>query len=86
MTLGRSSLVPLVYEEVPVRARASKDQAQEFVCDLCGKTFEGQPASRGLLLWHRGPEMRFEEPPLCEECASKISAGAIFQWVHEEEE
>jgi hypothetical protein len=57
-----------------------------FDCDLCGRTFEGIPDGAGLLLWTRGEEFRYEEPPLCEECASKVSIGALLKWDAEEEE
>jgi hypothetical protein len=30
--------------------------------------------------------MRVEEPPLCEECASRITMGAVAKWAIEGEE
>jgi len=59
---------------------------QGFVCDFCEQHFEGPPAGSGLFLWTRGEEYRFEEPPLCEECAMRISVGAVLKWQSEEEE
>lgn len=59
---------------------------QGYDCDFCARHFEGPPAGSGLFLWSRGDEYRFEEPPLCEECALKISVGAALQWENEEEE
>ena len=59
---------------------------QGFDCDFCEKHFEGPPAGSGLFLWSRGDEYRFEEPPLCEECAMRISVGAVLKWESEEEE
>jgi hypothetical protein len=53
---------------------------------LCSETFEGPPAGSGLFLWSRGDELRIEEPPLCEECASQITIGALMKWELEEEE
>lgn len=52
----------------------------KFVCDHCSKSFDGDPSGAGLLLWTRGEEVRFEEPPLCEECASKLTLGAFSKW------
>ena len=49
-----------------------------FECDVCGKHFAGEPASSGLFMWSRGDEVRYEEPPLCEECASKVTLGALL--------
>jgi len=86
MALCRLTHAPVVYEEVPVRARGSADPQPQFDCDVCGKTFEGRPYGSGLFLWHRGQEMRIEEPPLCEECASRVTMGALFQWSQEDEE
>jgi hypothetical protein len=60
--------------------------ADTFACDACGELFHGPPAGSGLFLWTRGDELRFEEPPLCEECAMKISIGALIKWESEEEE
>jgi hypothetical protein len=60
--------------------------AQGFQCDSCGKWFDGEPGGAGLFLWTRGEEVRYEEPPLCEECAAEISVGALVKWESEEEE
>ena len=86
MSLCRLSHTPFVYEEIPARARSVAEKKQQFECDLCGESFEGQPAGSGLLLWTRGTEVRYEEPPLCEACAQKVTAGALFQWALEDEE
>ncbi len=59
---------------------------QEFRCDACGKTFQGLPGGSGLFVWTRGDETRFEEPPLCERCAARITVGALTKWSWEEEE
>ena len=60
--------------------------SQHFTCDLCGKSIEGSPSGSGLLLWHRGDEMRIDEPPLCERCASRVTIGAAVKWALEGEE
>lgn len=49
-------------------------------------SFTAHAAGSGLLLWTRGEELRLEEPPLCEECALKITIGALIKWESEEEE
>jgi hypothetical protein len=59
---------------------------RDYECDHCGRTFEGVPGGAGLLLWTRGEEVRYEEPPLCEDCASQITVGALLKWEVEEEE
>ena len=57
-----------------------------FECDACEKWFEGEPFGAGLFLWTRGDEVRYEEPPLCEGCASEITVGALMKWDAEDEE
>lgn len=72
-TLGRD-----LEEEAP--------KPRSYECDACGKGFEGPPGGAGLLVWTRGSEVRYEEPPLCEECARKITIGALLKWDVEDEE
>ncbi len=42
--------------------------------------------SRGLLVWTRGDERRYEEPELCPGCASAIGVTALHRWEIEEDE
>ena len=63
-----------------------EENRTSYECDHCGRAFDGIPGGSGLLLWTRGDEVRYEEPPLCEECAAKISVGALLRWEVEEEE
>jgi hypothetical protein len=42
--------------------------------------------SRGLLVWARGDERRYEEPLLCSDCASAIGVSALQRWEIEEDE
>ena len=41
---------------------------------------------RGLLVWSRGDERRYQEPPLCSSCAAAIGVSALQRWEIEEEE
>jgi hypothetical protein len=63
-------------------------------CDVC---HEALPATeddsprhevpgRGLLVWTRGEERRYQEPPLCPACAAAIGVSALRHWEIEEEE
>lgn len=61
-------------------------KAPGYECDACGKRFEGTPGGSGLLVWTRGSEVRYEEPPLCDECASEITIGALMKWDVDDEE
>jgi hypothetical protein len=67
-------------------SEADFEQKRTYHCDHCDRTFEGHPAGSGLLIWTRGEEVRYEEPPLCDECASNITVGALLKWEVEEEE
>ena len=57
-----------------------------FQCDACGRACEGTPGGSGLFVWTRGDEVRYEEPPLCEDCAAEITVGALMRWDVEQEE
>lgn len=59
---------------------------RQFVCDACGGAFAGVPGGAGLFIWTRGDEVRFEEPPLCEECAERVALGALIKWSAETED
>ena len=69
-------------------------------CDVCqgpvenaagdadddGAPSEHRVSGRGLLVWTRGGERRYQEPPLCPSCASAIGLSALQRWEIEEDE
>ncbi|MCL2778411.1 MAG: hypothetical protein FWD73_10435 [Polyangiaceae bacterium] len=62
-------------------------------CDVCNELIDPQGdgngydvGGRGLLLWTRGDERRYFEPPLCPRCATAIGVTALHRWEIEEEE
>lgn len=55
-------------------------------CSVCSSRIAGAPAGSGLLLWTRGEELRFDEPPLCASCATAIGVTALAQWAMEDGE
>lgn len=83
---------PLVYrdrldlEAPPAPPGPDGAAVKAYDCDACGRAFEGEPAGSGLYIWARGGEIRYEEPPLCEACAEKVTLGALLAWAREEEE
>ncbi len=81
MTVPRFSAVP-----VPPAAMADCPVLRQYECDACGKSFEGRPGGAGLFVWTRGEEVRYEEPPLCDDCGERIALGAVLKWISEEEE
>jgi len=60
--------------------------SEGFECDVCGQHFSTLPAGSGLFIWTRGEEVRYEEPPLCEVCAAKVTAGALITFDPGDEE
>lgn len=56
-------------------------------CDDADASSYPPPVSgRGLLIWARGEERRYEEPQLCPSCASAIGVTALHRWEIEEDE
>jgi hypothetical protein len=61
-------------------------------CNVCGERLEAEDEDgteirgRGLLVWTRGEERRYEEPQLCPSCASAIGVSALQRWEIEEDE
>jgi predicted nucleic acid-binding Zn ribbon protein len=62
-------------------------------CDACGGALRDADESegygiegRGVYMWRRGGESRFESAPLCASCASAIGMTALARWEIEEEE
>lgn len=69
-------------------------ESTDTCCSVCSERLEpeddddpDQPISgRGLLIWSRGEERRYEEPKLCPRCASAIGVSALHRWEIEEDE
>ena len=66
-------------------------------CDVCSALVNEDDASdsddtgydvrgSGLLVWSRGEERRYQEPPLCAACAAAIGVSALQRWETEEDE
>ena len=72
--------------DTPDLAPAPAAAPAGFDCDMCGQHFDCDPAGSGLFMWTRGDEVRFEEPPLCEECGKNVTLDALTRWFVEEEE
>ena len=82
----RSSTASAEQEDASSSLATGTRHGRRYECDKCGKWFDGEPAGAGLFLWTRGDEVRYEEPPLCETCASEITVGALVKWDSEDEE
>ncbi|MEM1030596.1 MAG: hypothetical protein AAGN82_09610 [Myxococcota bacterium] len=56
-------------------------------CDRCGATVatEDEGTTRGLFLWVRGDDHRYEEPVLCATCSDDVGAIAYLQLTYPED-
>lgn len=72
--------------DVALQSQRFTAGATELRCDVCDEGIEGEPTGRGLYMWTRGDEVRFEEPALCPRCATAIGVTALAAWAVEEEE
>ena len=67
-------------------------KAESPACDACGlpvlKDAEGStsPSGSGLYVWVRGDDIRYEEPPLCADCAAAIGLTQLRLWEMEDDE
>jgi hypothetical protein len=87
LTLARPVCISVdAVADSALRARQAASSTTELCCDVCDATIEGEPAGRGLYMWSRGDELRFEEPALCSGCAVAIGITALSAWNAEEEE
>ena len=92
MKRSRRPFISVVYDERAAGGGAShpigsvSSEQAAFACDLCGDECTGSPTGSGLFLWHRGDELRIEEPPLCEQCTSRVTMGAVSKWAIEGDE
>lgn len=72
------------------------EDVESHRCDVCSADLRtradsddddrGDATGRGLLVWSRGEERRYQEPPLCSGCAAAIGVSALQRWEIEEEE
>jgi hypothetical protein len=85
MSVSRAAL-EFEAQEASSDLHSARRTPRGFDCDSCEKFFEGEPYGSGLFIWTRGDEVRYEEPPLCKECAEQITMGALRLWDSEEEE
>jgi hypothetical protein len=96
----RGGAPPLRYRRVVMSAPKSRGEACVTAthavlfeaaverCDVCARAIaEGdEGASRGLYMWTRGDDVRWEELPLCEACASAVGVSATARAEIDEEE
>ncbi|MBW2459178.1 MAG: hypothetical protein JRI68_32070 [Deltaproteobacteria bacterium] len=54
-------------------------------CALCDRDIDGEPGGSGLFMWTRGEEVRFDEPPLCAQCATAVGVTAFSLWACNDE-
>jgi hypothetical protein len=78
---GRSLSHRVLFEE---------EQSEKERCDVCGEIVDPDDddslASRGLYIWTRGEETRYEEPALCEQCGQALGLAQVRRWQIEDDE
>lgn len=62
-----------------------RESRDKLTCHACDAPIEGDPAGHGLLVFLRGDDVHYEEPPLCEKCAHAIGITALWGWAEEED-
>jgi len=67
-------------------ASLRRQRPQRTLCSVCDDDINGEPASTGLLMWTRGDETLFDEPPLCEACATTLNVTAFARWAGDDEQ
>ncbi len=50
------------------------------VCSVCDAEIIGEPAGSGLLMWTRGDDIRYDEPPICDDCSKTLHVTAYARW------
>jgi hypothetical protein len=86
MSVPRTVLPETSGHEVAAAQLTCPPRPLTFVCDHCSRSFVGPPAGSGLLIWTRGDEVRYEEPPLCDDCALSLTTAALMVWSSEGED
>jgi len=71
--------------DAAIAARSANEIPRQH-CDVCEQPVAADTLSRGLYVWSRGDERRYEEPPLCEKCATVLGMSALSRWRRQEEE
>ena len=92
-THGRAStrapappVLSFAVDEVAMAARGRPSSGEAVRCELCGRPACGEGACSGLLVWHHEGDVRYDEPPLCPRCATRIGMAAYARWMGELEE
>ena len=71
-------------DEIALAALRDRKEKAEH-CDLCESPLDDEAGS-GLLMWTRGDDRSFEEPPLCTACATAIGVTAWVRWTQGDDE
>ena len=76
----------ILFEEPGHRCSVCSGELKTRTSDDGDDSDEDVFQGRGLLVWARGDERRYEEPLLCSSCASAIGVSALQRWEIEEDE
>lgn len=73
------TIITCAIDDVALAALRNR-HAESIHCAICEDVIEGEIHSTGLMMWTRGDDVRYDEPPLCGPCASSISVSAWARW------
>jgi hypothetical protein len=79
------SVVTIAIDDVALSALRNRREPKA-TCSVCDGEIDGEPGGTGLLMWTRGEETRFDEPPICGDCARTLNVTAFARWTAEESE
>lgn len=88
----RRSHGPKAVRSFSHRALFREEQSREHRCEVCGLAISprdddgAMPAGSGLLVWTRGDEVRYDEPPLCPTCSAALGMAQVRRWDTDDEE
>jgi hypothetical protein len=74
------------------RVLYEEEQDRERRCDVCGELVDNDDddafvcSGRGLYVWTRGEETRYEEPPLCAHCGAALGLAQVRRWAIEDDD
>ncbi len=83
----RAAVVAIPIDAVADAAIAARAELPSTPrCSVCDAAVRDDSGSRGLMVWSRGDEVRYEEPHLCESCGTVLGMLALAEWQREEED
>ena len=71
------------------RTRADSEESEPALCDACNTPLDlsdVEEQGKGVFLWVRGDQRRYDEVPLCPNCGTAIGMAVLARYAMEEDE